>query len=66
MNDPVLHSVLPSAPWMVPAQRRLPGTQPLSMAEWLVADEAFAGQMALRDRLLAARREDVLAATPGS
>jgi dimethylamine monooxygenase subunit A len=66
MNAPVLQSVLPSAPWMVPAQRRLPGTQPLSMAEWLVTDDAFAGQMALRDRLIAERRGDVLAGTPGS
>jgi hypothetical protein len=66
MDDPVLHSALPSAPWMVPAQRRLPGVQPLDIADWLIADEAFAGQMALRDRLIAERREEVLARTPGS
>ncbi|MDG4648498.1 DUF3445 domain-containing protein [Roseibacterium sp. SDUM158017] len=66
MKDPVFHSVLPSAPWMVPAQRRLPGVQPLDMAEWLLVDEAYAGQMALRDRLVSGRRDDVLADTPGS
>jgi hypothetical protein len=53
MEHPVLHSRLPSAPWMVPAQRRLPGVQPLDMADWLLVDEAYAGQMALRDRLIA-------------
>ncbi len=66
MDDPVLHSVLPSAPWMVPAQRRLPGVQPLDMADWLVVDEAHAGQMALRDRLIAERRDAVLAQEPWS
>jgi hypothetical protein len=66
MDHPVLQSELPSAPWMVPAQRRLPGIQPLDMSDWLIADDAFAGQMALRDRLIAERREQVLARTPGS
>lgn len=66
MDDPVLHSALPSAPWMVPAQRRLPGVQPLDMADWLVVDEAHAGQMALRDRLIAERREAVFAQEPGA
>jgi hypothetical protein len=49
----VLHARLPSAPWMVPAQRRLPGVQPLDMSDWLIVDEAYGGQMALRDRLIA-------------
>ena len=48
---------------MVPAARRLPGIQPLDMADWLVVDEAFAAQMALRDRLLAERRADVFGAS---
>jgi hypothetical protein len=50
MEHPVLHARLPSAPWMVPAQRRLPGVQPLDMSDWLIVDEAYGGQMALRDR----------------
>ena len=45
---------------------RLPGVQPLAMEDWLVVDEAFAGQMVLRDHLLAERRGDVHAMTPGA
>jgi hypothetical protein len=66
MEHPVLHARLPSAPWMVPAQRRLPGVQPLDMSDWLIVDEAYGGQMALRDRLIAEKREHVLARTEGS
>lgn len=66
MEHPVLQSRLPSAPWMVPAQRRLPGVQPLDLSDWLEVDDAHAGQMALRDRLLAERREQVLDRTEGS
>jgi hypothetical protein len=66
MEHPVLHARLPSAPWMVPAQRRLPGVQPLDMSDWLIVDEAYGGQMALRDRVLAEKREHVLARTEGS
>lgn len=32
--------------------RRLPGTKPLNMADWLVVDDAYAAQMALRDHLI--------------
>ena len=64
--DVVLHSHLPCAPWMVPALARLPGVLPLAMADWLVVDEAFGGQMALRDRLLRERRAAVYAMTPGA
>ena len=60
--DPVLQSHLPSAPWMAAATRRLPGVQPLPMDAWLIRDEAFDGQMALRDALIAQRREAVFAA----
>jgi len=60
----VLHDHLPSAPWMQPATRRLPGVQPLAMADWLIRDEAFAGQMALRDDLVATRRDAVFRAGP--
>jgi hypothetical protein len=66
MEHLVLHRRLPSAPWMTPAQRRLPGVQPLAMSDWLEVDEAFAGQMALRDRLLDENRDLVLARTEGS
>lgn len=43
---------------------RLPGVAPLELADWLIRDEAFADQMALRDELLATRREAVVAMTP--
>jgi hypothetical protein len=66
MKDAVLNESLASAPWMVPAQRRLPGIQPLEMSDWLIVDDAHAGQMALRDRLLSERRAEVLGRTPGS
>ena len=39
----------------------LPGVRPLPSKDWLIFDEAFAGQMAERDRLLAERRQDVIA-----
>jgi hypothetical protein len=51
---------------MTPAGRRLPGTQPLDMAEWLSVDDAYAAQMALRDRLIAERTAEVHALLPGA
>lgn len=62
--EEICQDSLPFAPWMHPATRRLPGIQPLDMGDWLVRDEAFAAQMALRDRLLEERREDVFRALP--
>jgi len=62
--DDICQSSLPFAPWLHPATRRLPGIQPLDMGDWLIRDEAFAAQMALRDRLLETRREDVFRALP--
>ena len=51
---PILQSHLPFAPWMDPRTSRLPGTLPLAGGEWTCVDDAFAGQMAERDRLIAA------------
>ncbi len=42
----------------------MPGTQPLDPADWLRVDEAFAGQMAIRDRLIADSPELVHGLTP--
>ncbi|NNE79982.1 MAG: DUF3445 domain-containing protein [Silicimonas sp.] len=53
MTDVVLHDSLPFAPWLAPASWRLPGVQPLEAGDWLIRDEAFAGQMQIRDRLIA-------------
>ena len=58
---PVFHDALPIAAWMDEKTRRLPGIQPLAPGDWLRVDEAFAGQMALRDRLITTRRDEVLA-----
>ena len=58
-----LQSHIPYDPF---AERPLPGIQPLDMAAWLIRDEAFAGQMALRDRLVAERPEAVLAMEPAA
>lgn len=62
--DTVLQDRLPFAPWADPRTRRLPGTLPLDMADWLRVDDAYAGQMALRDRLIAGRAAEVHAVLP--
>lgn len=49
---PVLQRRLPQMPWMQPATARLPGIQPVAPGDWLRVDEAYAGQMAERDRLI--------------
>ncbi|GGD98716.1 Protein of unknown function [Gemmobacter megaterium] len=49
---PILQRRLPQMPWMQPATARLPGIQPVAPGDWLRVDEAFAGQMAERDRLI--------------
>lgn len=48
-----------------PRLNRLPGMLPAEPGDWIRADEAFAGQMAERDRLLAERRAEVVAEEPG-
>lgn len=60
----ILQGHLPFAPWADPRTRRLPGILPLEMADWLVVDDAYAAQMALRDRLIAERPEAVHALLP--
>ena len=57
--DPILQSQLNDPPWALPAGTRLPGTGPIEADGWLRWDDAFAGQMALRDRLIDQRREAV-------
>lgn len=59
----ILQSHLPDAPWMAPHTRRMPGTQALDMADWLRVDDAYAAQMAARDRLIADHRAAVYAVT---
>ena len=64
MDQPVLQDRLPLAPWMEPALARLPGMRPCAAREWLRRDEAFAGQMARRDWLIATRAPLVHALLP--
>ncbi len=48
------------------ALARLPAMQPVRPGDWLQVDEAYAGQIALKARLLAARPGDVMAVLPGA
>lgn len=65
MQDaPILQDRLPLHPWADPATRRLPGIQPVEGRDWLRVDEAYAGQMALRDRLIAGQPDVVHALLP--
>lgn len=49
---------------MTPATARLPGILPVEGEDWLRVDDAFAGQMAERDRLIATAPEAVHALLP--
>jgi Haem-dependent oxidative N-demethylase, alpha subunit-like len=62
--EPVFQDHLPQSPWAAPASARLPGVQPLDRARWLLVDEAYGGQMRLRDHLIATRRDEVYALAP--
>ncbi|GGH26289.1 Protein of unknown function [Cribrihabitans marinus] len=57
----ILQTTLPYDPF---TPRPLPGIAPLDPGDWLHRDEAFAGQLARRDVLLADRRAEVLALDP--
>ncbi|MCA2010086.1 DUF3445 domain-containing protein [Cereibacter sphaeroides] len=62
----VLHDALPVKPWMDPRLKRLPGILPMDPDDWLRVDEAYAGQMTERERLLAAIPDKVRGAMPGA
>ncbi len=53
-------------PYDVTAPRPLPGIAPLDPSDWLIVDEAYAGQMAERRRLLSDHRDEVLALSVGA
>ena len=59
-----LQTRLPFLPWMDPRTRRMPGILPVEGDDWLRVDEAFAGQMARRDALIAAAPGKVHALLP--
>ncbi len=58
MNLSVLQTHIPDDVWAA-ALRPLPGTQLLPAGDWLRVDEGYAAQMALRDKLIAERPDDV-------
>ena len=66
VTDAVLQKYLPFSAWADPGLIRLPGTAPAGPEGWCVFDEAYAGQMALRDRLIRDRRRDVIDALPSA
>lgn len=55
----ILQSHLPVTPWMDPRTARLPGILPIEGDDWLRVDDAFAGQMAERARLISERPDVV-------
>ncbi len=63
-TGPILQDRLPHLPWLDPRTRRLPGILPVEGQDWLRQDEAYGPQMALRDRLIAARASAVHALLP--
>jgi dimethylamine monooxygenase subunit A len=60
----VLQNSVPHYPWMQEKTARLPGIQPLIHNDFLRVDEAFGGQMALRDGLIAQNLSAVYAQLP--
>ncbi|MDS9468653.1 DUF3445 domain-containing protein [Paracoccus sp. MBLB3053] len=55
----ILQKHLGFAPWTDPRTRRLPGTVPVSEADWLIRDDAFAKQLELREKLITERTQAV-------
>lgn len=64
-RKPICQSSLPVAPWTDALAARLPGLQPVAEVDWLRIDDAFAGQMAYRDQLIAQRRDEVVMRATG-
>lgn len=54
----------PFTPFMIGPTKTLPGISPMEMADWLHRDEAYAEQMAYRDKLVKTHRDVVFAETP--
>jgi dimethylamine monooxygenase subunit A len=64
MADPILQSRLPHLAWMDPRTARLPGVLPLETDDWIRVDDAYAGQLAERDRLIGEKPDIVHAQLP--
>lgn len=67
MPDPILQRNIPDGvPWRHAPAARLPGLSPLPLKDWLLRDDVFSAQMALREQLITKRRADVIALQPGA
>ena len=62
--EPILQATLRDPPWASRATSRLPGTGPVAPDDWLRVDDAYAGQMALRQRLMTSHCDLVHALRP--
>lgn len=62
----ICQSELPFFPWSDPRTSRLPGVNPTEPGDWLRVDDAYGAQMAYRDALLAARRDEVYRLDPSA
>jgi len=60
----ICQSTTPAMPWLDPRTQRLPGLRPVPAGRWLLRDECFEAQRALRQRLVAERRAAVFACLP--
>ena len=63
--DVVLQDRVPEAQVMA-ARARLPQVYPVGIDDWLRRDQAYAAQLALKARLIAERRADLIAVLPGA
>ncbi|RYH09275.1 DUF3445 domain-containing protein [Tropicimonas sp. IMCC6043] len=63
---PILNRHLPHRPWRLPQARRLPGTAPIGIDDWLWQLDSYPAQMAERERLLAEDPAAVLALLPAA
>ncbi|WP_371154582.1 DUF3445 domain-containing protein [Jannaschia sp. 2305UL9-9] len=61
----ITQASLPFTPWTDPALSRMPGMRPVE-GNWIVVDDVYAGQMALRRQLLSTQPEVVVQTCPGS
>jgi hypothetical protein len=61
---PILQAALAVDPRRDPRLSRLPGVQPLDPADWIRVDDAYAAQMAERERLLTTCPDAVMACLP--
>ena len=63
--DVVLQDRVPEAQVMA-ARARLPQVYPVGIDDWLRRDQAYAAQLALKARLIAERRADLISVLPGA